>query len=101
MSIKKTKLSSGRKVEIKEMDLDSVDACTDITTINLENGEVRSVGNMSKARTAWIRNGLVGGEFEKFSKKGAYPNDSVLKQLTEDEKNELSSMIQEYQKVGE
>ena len=101
MNIKKIKLSTDRKVEIKEMGLDAVDKCTDITTINMQNGEITSVGNISKARTAWIRNGLSGGDFKDFKLINNMPTDDVLKQLTEDEKNELSSLIQEYQKVGE
>ena len=98
---KKITLSTKRKCEIREMSIDEIDNCTDMTSIVLVNGEIRTVDNMSKTRTAWIRKGLVGGDFKEFKMRNNIPEDSVLKELTDDEKNELSSLIQEHQKVGE
>ena len=101
MAKSKLKLSTGRAVELKEMSIDDIDYCTDITTIVMKNGEIETIGNISKSRTAWIRKGLVGGEFKQFKMNGKVVDDCVLKELTDDEKNELSNLIQEYQKVGE
>jgi hypothetical protein len=101
MKNKKIELPSGRKCEIGDMTIDEVDSCSDVTSIIMENGEVKSVSNVSKARTSWIRKGLKGGDFKDFEMKGNIPVDSVLKQLTEDEKNDLSSAIQEHQRLGE
>ena len=92
-----------RKVELKEMSIDDMDFCSDLTTIKMGNdGEIENIGNMSKSRTAWIRRSVIGGDFKTFKKDdNGYPADSVIKQLSDDEKNELVSAIQEYQKVGE
>jgi hypothetical protein len=101
MSKNKLKLSTGRSVQLKEMSIDDIDMCTDTTVLVMKNGEIESIGNISKARTAWIRKGLIGGDFKNFKMNGNVVDDSVLKQLTDDEKNELSNLIQEHQKVGE
>tara|TARA_R100000406_G_scaffold27846_1_gene17884 strand:+ start:117 stop:422 length:306 start_codon:yes stop_codon:yes gene_type:complete len=101
MSKNKLKLSTGRAVQLKEMSIDDIDMCTDTTVLVMKNGEIQSIGNISKARTAWIRKGLIGGDFKNFKMNGNVVDDSVLKQLTDDEKNELSNLIQEHQKVGE
>ena len=95
-------LESKRKVTIKEMSIDDMDFCQDLTVVRFENGEATGVSNMAKARTAWLRRGLKGGDFKSF-KVGAdgLVEDSVLKQLSDDEKNELSLKIQEYQHLGE
>ena len=83
----------------KKIVLDSGREC--VTSIMMKDGEISSVSNVSKARTSWIRKGLKGGKFKEYKTINGVPSDSVLKELTEDEKNQLSSMIQEYQKVGE
>ena len=102
MAKKIVELASKRKVELREMTLDEVDFCTDLTIIKYEGGEMSHVSGLSKTRTAWMRRGIGGGDFDNF-KTGidGYPNDSVLKQLSEDERNELVPMIQEYQNLGE
>ena len=48
-----------------------------------------AIKNLSKARTAWIRKGIEGAD------------DKFIKSLTDDEKNELSVAIQDYQRLGE
>jgi|TARA_Y100000593_G_scaffold94869_1_gene196774 hypothetical protein len=94
-------LESKRKVALKEMSIDDMDYCADLTVVRFENGEATGVGNMNKARTAWLRRGIKGGDFKSFKMDGDVVADSVLRQLKEDEKNELSIKIQDYQRLGE
>ena len=102
MSKKTVELKSKRKVDLKEMSIDEVDSCNDAAIMKYENGEVSHISGLSRTRTAWLRRGIKGGDFKTF-KTGTdgYPEDSVLKQLTEEEKNELVQLVQEYQKLGE
>jgi hypothetical protein len=103
MAKKNVELASGRKIELKEMSVDEVDFCQDIAQIVYnEEGEVSTVRGVSKSRTAWIRRGLAGGDFKDFSLdvKG-FAGDSVIKELSETEKNELMQLIQGYQNMGE
>ena len=99
---KVVELKSKKKIELKEMTLDEVDFCNDLAVMKYENGEVSHISGLSKTRTAWLRRGILGGDFKTF-KTGTdgYPKDSVLKQLTEEEKNELVQLVQEYQNLGE
>ena len=57
--------------------------------------------NLNVARTAWIRAGLGGGEFKNWKPNGIDPPDSVLKQLSEVEREELFDVIQSTQFMGE
>ena len=103
MSKKNVELSSGRKIQLKEMSVDEVDFCQDIAQIVYnEEGEVSTVIGVSKSRTAWIRRGLAGGDFKDFSLdvKGL-TEDSAIKEMNEVEKNELMQLIQGYQNMGE
>ena len=96
-------LSTGRKVIIKDMSIDDIDYCEDITEVVYSNtGDITSVRNLAKSRTAWIRRGLGGGDFDKFSfnAKGHVSDGSVM-ELSEVEKNELLPLIQNHQKLGE
>ena len=100
---KKVELSSGRKVELKEMSIDDVDFCSDIAEVFYNgNGEVSTVKGVSKSRTAWLRRGIAGGDFKRFSMnvKGLV-EDSALKELNDTEKNELMVLIQNYQSMRE
>ena len=100
---KPLKLSTGRVVELKEMSIDDIDHCQDLTIIVYDdNNNVNHIKNVSKSRTAWIRYALVGGDFKNWSTdvKGQ-PADSVLRELSEVEKNELMTMIQGHQRLGE
>lgn len=83
------KLSTGKEVKLKEMSVDDIDYCNDVPQMRYEGNEVVGIGNLAKARTAWIRKGV-----EK-------SDDKFLKALTEDEKNELSLAVQEHQRLGE
>lgn len=101
--MKKTvELSSKKKIDLREMSLDEVDYCNDLSVVRYEGGEVSHVSGLSKTRTAWLRRGIMGGDFKKYEKDAnGYPTDSTLKQLNEVEKNELVQLIQEYQNLGE
>ena len=102
MAKKIVELKSKKKVELKDMSIDDVDYCNDLTILQTgENGKPFIIG-MSKARTAWLRRGIQGGDFKSFKKDvNGFASDNVLKQLTEDEKNELLPLIQEHQSLGE
>jgi len=101
MAKKIVELSSKKKVELKEMSIDEIDFCNDVTTLRQgENGDNYITG-LSKSRTAWLRRGILGGDFKKFKIENGVVVDSVLKQLNDDEKNELVQLIQEYQNLGE
>ena len=103
MAKKNVELSSGRKIELKEMSIDDVDLCSDIAEIIYnEAGEVSTVRGVSKSRTAWLRRGIAGGDFKDFSLNGkGLVGDTVLKELNDAEKNELMNLIQGYQSLGE
>lgn len=103
MSKKNVELTSGRKIELKEMSIDDVDFCQDIAEIVYnQEGDVSTVRGISKSRTAWIRRGIAGGDFKSFSTslKGLV-DDAAIKELNETEKNELMQLIQGYQNMGE
>ena len=103
MAKKNVELASGRKIELKEMSVDDVDFCSDIAEIIYNDaGEVSTVRGVSKSRTAWLRRGIDGGDFKDFSlnAKGLV-GDTALKELNEVEKNELMTLIQGYQSLGE
>jgi len=94
-------LSTGRKVEIREMSIDEIDECNDVAYI-ITQGEENIVRNLSKARTSWIRYGLGGGDFKNFKlNDNKQVSDSVVRQLSEVEKSELAVVIQGTQYVGE
>ena len=102
MSKKIVELKSKKKVELKEMTLDEVDYCNDLAVMKYEEGELSHISGLSKTRTAWIRRGIKGGDFKYYkTDTNGYPNDSVLKQLDEEDKNELVQLVQEYQTMGE
>ena len=96
-------LKSGRKVKIKELSIDQIDDLNDMTPIcffGLGVDVARTVKNQNKGITAWIRCGLAGGDFDDWKPNGVAPPDHVMKQLTEVERNELSTLIQECQTIN-
>jgi len=102
MSKKIVELKSKKKIELREMSLDEVDFCNDLAVMKYDNGEISHISGLSKTRTAWLRRGVKGGDFKTFKTDvNGYPEDSVLKQLDEEEKNELVQLVQEYQSLGE
>ena len=102
MSKKIVELKSKRKVELSELSIDDIDFCTDLSIMKYKDGAISHISGLSKTRTAWLRRGIKGGDFKAFKKdKDGLLEDSVLKQLNEEEKNELVQLIQEYQNLGE
>lgn len=96
------KLKSGRKVLIREMSIDSIDECKDSIQILFDKkGMPSTVVGVNKQKTLWIRNGLGGGDFKTWKGDSKIVPDSVIKELKESEKDELSSLIQESQDLGE
>ncbi len=89
METKKIKLKSGTSVTLKEMSVDDIDLCNDMPMLRYEDDKVVAIQNLSKARTAWLRKGTVGCD------------DKILRKLSEDEKTELSLLVQEFQRLGE
>jgi len=71
------------------MSVDDIDHCNDLPSFRYENDQVVSISNLAKARTAWIRKGVDGVD------------DTFIKSLSEEDKNELSLAVQEHQRLGE
>ena len=94
------KLSTGRKVKIREMPQNDITRCEDIIEIRFEDGQMVSIRNQSKSRIAWIRAGLGGGDF-KAKMNGGVPPDEIIKELSQSEQEELRTLIQENQFLGE
>ena len=95
------KLKSGRKDKIKELSIDKIDELKDIIKMRYNRDGSSVVENLNVARTAWIRAGLGGGDFTKWKPNGVNPPDSVLKQLSDVEREELFDVIQSAQFMGE
>lgn len=71
------------------MSVDDIDFCNDVPQMRYEGDQVVAITNLSKARTAWIRRGVQNAD------------DKFIKSLSDEEKNELSLAVQEYQRLGE
>ena len=93
-------LKSKRKVKIKELSLDQVADLQDIPEIKFDNGVVSTIKNLNKAKLAWLRCGLGGGDFDDWQPNGIAPPDVVLRQLTEAEQDELVEKIKEAQTLS-
>tara|TARA_Y100001963_G_C6731780_1_gene424333 strand:- start:598 stop:918 length:321 start_codon:yes stop_codon:yes gene_type:complete len=93
-------LKSGRKVKIRELTEDQIADLKDIPEIYFIGEEEKTIRNTNKARLAWLRCGLGGGDFTNWKPNGMAPPDSVLKQLSEDERDELVVFIQECQSLN-
>ena len=94
------KLESGRDVKIKVLSIDVIDELKDIPEVYFLKNEEKTIKNISKAQTAWIRNGLIGGKFDNWVPNGKQAPDTVLRQLTSDERTELVNLIQECQSLS-
>ena len=90
------KLSTGTKVLIKDLGEDKIADLKDIMEfVSYPNGS-STIKNVNKHRLAWIREGLNGlGDWK--AKNGEIIEDQLLKTLTETEKDELFTLIQETQ----
>ena len=95
------KLKSGRKIKIRELSVDKIDELKDIIKMRYHKDGSSVVENLNVARTAWIRAGLGGGDFKNWKPNGIAPPDSILKQLSEIEREELFDIIQQCQIMGE
>tara|TARA_R110002012_G_scaffold59266_10_gene154779 strand:+ start:1506 stop:1814 length:309 start_codon:yes stop_codon:yes gene_type:complete len=91
------KLSSGKKILIRELSIDKMDELKDMLEI-VFSGDQKVLKNMSKTRTAWVRAGL-GGSDDWKTKNGAIAPDSILKKFTDEEMNEISAAVQEAQQL--
>ena len=90
------KLSTGKKVLIKDLGEDKIADLKDIMEfVSLPNGS-STIKNVNKHRLAWLREGTAGLEDWK-AKNGEIIEDKLLKTLTEKEKDELFTLIQEAQ----
>ena len=90
METKKVKLESGAEFKVQEMSIDDIDFCNDIPEIKFDdNNTATTIKYMAKARTAWLRKGVVGCD------------DKLLKSLSDPDKAELMLAVQEAQKLGE
>ena len=95
------KLKSGRKVKIRELSVDKIDELKDIIKMKYHRDGSTVVENLNVARTSWIRAGLGGGDFKSWKPNGTSPPDSVLKQLSDVEREELFDIVQSTQFMGE
>ena len=91
-------LSTKRKVILKEMSIDEMDHAKDLCRFSQEKDGMMTVYNVNKSNTAWIRGGLMDGDF-KTKINGSVP-DSVIKELSDEEKGELVKFIQDYNNLG-
>ena len=90
------KLKTGKKVLIKDLGEDTIVDLKDIMEfVSYPNGS-STIKNVNKHRLAWIREGTGGLEDWK-AKNGEIIRDILLKTLTEKEKDELFTLIQEAQ----
>ncbi len=98
----KSQLKTGRNVIIRDISIDDIDEIEDITQVVMENGVPVSIKGLARQRTAWLRSGLAGGDFEDWGKKpnGSIPPDEVLKQLSHSEKEECIVLIKESQHIN-
>lgn len=96
--IEKT-LKSGRKVSIRNISLDQEADLNDIPEIKFNNGVVSTIKHLNRAKLAWLRAGLGGGDFENWKPNGVAPPDDVIRQLTEAEKDELVELIKSGQYI--
>ena len=96
------KLSTGRMIKVKELTIDEMDECKDVARIVFDGNELKSITGVNKARTNWLRKGVFGGDFKSWvGGDGKQIPDSALKELSQEEADELMTKIQEIQSLGE
>ena len=94
------KLSTGRKVLIKDLTEDQIADLEDIPEIYFINEQERTIRNANKANLAWLRCGLGGGDFNDWKPNGGVTPDSIIKQMSKDERDELRVLIEEAQVIN-
>ena len=93
------KLKSGKKVLIKDLGEDIIVDLKDIMEfVSYPNGS-STIKHVHKHKLAWIREGL-GGLGDWKATNGEIVEDQLLKTLTEKEKDELFTLIQEAQVIN-
>ena len=93
------KLSSGKKILIRELSIDKMDELKDMLEIIFV-GDQKVLRNLSKTRTAWVRSGLCGFPDDNWTpKNGEIAPDSLLKQFSDEEMNEISQLVQDAQRL--
>ena len=94
MAKKIVELSTKRKVELKELSIDEVDTCQDITVLKTDENGGQYIVGISKARTAWLRRGIAGGDFKKFTTTASgVISDSCLDEFSILERNDFFSEV--------
>jgi len=96
-------LKSKRKVQVVEIGQDKIAELEDIPEIIFANGVVSTIRNLNKAKLAWLRAGIGGGDFDNWATSSIHigaPSDSVLKQLTDTERDELHDEIKRCQSMS-
>ena len=93
----KTLPSTKRKVKIRELTEDQIADLEDIPEIYFIGLKERTIRHQNKANLAWIRAGLGGGDFKDWTPNGTAPPDSVIKQLSKEERSELVKLINDCQ----
>ena len=91
-------LSTKRKVVIRGLSCDEEADCGDFQRFGREADGRISVYGTQRSNLAFLRAGLVGGDF-KTEINGSVP-DSVIKELSVTEKIELVQLIQDYSNLG-
>lgn len=91
-------LKSGIVITIKDMSIDEMDECRDSIDVTFSDGQPSGIKNVNKTRTKWLRAGLSAiGEWKATGDET--PPDSALKQLSDEDKQEASELIQAAQVV--
>ena len=98
----KSQLKTGRNVIIRDISIDDLDEIDNLVEYVLDRGAIVTVHGVSKQKTAYLRSGIAGGDFDNWGKKpnGSMPPDEVLKQLSTDEKEECVELIKETQRIN-
>tara|TARA_R110002020_G_scaffold472472_1_gene700610 strand:- start:33265 stop:33603 length:339 start_codon:yes stop_codon:yes gene_type:complete len=96
-------LKSKRDVKIKDMSLADIDHCKDMLQVSFKDGAPSGVSGLNAQKSQWIRKGLGGGNFKNWTNIDPHKDtpDHVIKQLNDEEREELVKLIQEAQSMGE
>ena len=97
-SIMKKTLKTKRNVEVRQMSIDECTLCDDLQGVLMRKDGSYAAYGQNSSIVAWIRKGLVSGDF-KTKMNGTVPDD-VIRELSEEERIELASIIKEHQSLG-
>jgi len=100
--MKEIKLSTKRKIKLKEVSLDTKDELLDSVEYSLnKKGEIENMKMPQTTITKWIRFGIGGGDFDNYEEVKGIPKDEVLSQLTFEERTEIFLAMQKSLLLGE